>query len=325
MKRSQGRKKLDTRSFSAVDLFSGCGGLTRGLTSAGFRVRAAVEIDQKAQRTYSLNFPNVRLYKQDIRDLSAKSLLRGIRLRRGGLDLLAGCPPCQGFSRLRTRNQHASIEDPRNDLINEFLRFVRVLLPKTIMLENVPSLESDSRFKALLAALVKLRYKVVVQVLNAADYSVPQRRKRLILLGSRLSEPKLAPKATQRLTVRHALATIEHPTKTKDRLHAIPENRAHGVRELIKLIPMDGGSRADLPANYTLECHKRSDGFRDVYGRMAWDEVSPTITSGCINPSRVDFSIRRRTEPSRCVKRRCCRDFRVATNSTSPMGKSRSR
>lgn len=289
MTRSQKKNKAGKRTFSAVDLFSGCGGLSEGLRNAGFIVKAAVEIELKAQRTYRLNHPKVRLYQQDIRKLPAKLLLQEVGLKSGELDLLAGCPPCQGFSRLRTRNQQTSVTDPRNDLVQDFLRFVRVLRPKTIMLENVPALADDARFKSLCGSLSKLGYDYVVHVLNAADYGVPQRRKRLILLGSRVHRPVAAEKAELRVTVRNALASLESPSKTKDKLHAVPENRTLAVREIIKLIPRDGGSRTDLPAEHWLECHKRNDGFRDVYGRMAWDDVSPTITSGCINPSKGRF------------------------------------
>ncbi|QNN45476.1 DNA cytosine methyltransferase [Thermomonas brevis] len=289
MTRAQRKKDNDKRAYTAVDLFSGCGGLSEGLRNAGFRVKAAVEIEPKAQRTYRLNHRSVRLYEQDIRKLPAKLVLQETGLEPGELDLLAGCPPCQGFSRLRTRNQKTSVNDPRNDLVHDFLRFVRVLRPKTIMLENVPALADDRRFKSLCKNLSRLKYEFVVHVLNAADYGVPQRRKRLILLGSRVHSPAVAEKIERRVTVRDVLASIERPSKTKDTLHAVPESRTPAVREIIKLIPRNGGSRSDLPLVYQLDCHQRNDGFRDVYGRMAWDDVSPTITSGCINPSKGRF------------------------------------
>lgn len=283
------RKSPAVQILTAIDLFSGCGGLSLGLREAGFRVCAAVEIEPKAQTTYRLNHPDVKLYSRNIRWLTAKSVLEDLGLKAGQLDLLAGCPPCQGFSRLRTRNKITSIDDPRNDLIGDFLRFVRVLQPKTVMLENVPALANDQRFEHLCGELARLQYKYVVHVLNAADYAVPQRRKRLILLASRVHTPAIAPIAAKRVTVREALKGIEVPSKTEDALHAVPENRSAEVKALIQLIPHNGGSRSDLPPEYQLACHKRSDGFYDVYGRMAWDTLAPTITSGCINPSKGRF------------------------------------
>jgi len=285
---AQAKNKND-RVLHAVDLFSGCGGLSLGLKQAGFSVVAAVEIDRKAQETYRLNHPAVRLYGQDIREIDPAAVLREAGLEPGEIDLLAGCPPCQGFSRLRTRNKRTSVRDDRNSLVGDFLRFVIAMKPKTVMLENVPALAKHSRFLSMRRDLHKLGYKTIVQVLDAADYSVPQRRKRLILLASNMHTPAPAEKARRRVTVRDAIANLGVPLGTRDKLHGIGENRSKEVRELIAMIPKDGGSRSDLDRKYQLECHKRSDGFSDVYGRMAWDDVAPTITSGCHNPSKGRF------------------------------------
>mgnify|MGYP003584516383 CR=1 FL=1 len=281
------RKKI--RSPIAVDLFSGCGGLSLGLKQAGFSVVAACELDPKATKTYTLNHPDVKLYSSDIRKLPVSRLLADLNLRAGEVDLLAGCPPCQGFSRMRTKNKKSSVKDDRNDLVFEFLRFVRRLQPKTVMMENVPSLMMDRRFKYLCEELERLRYKLVAQVLDAADYSVPQRRKRMILLASRVHQPSLGKPSRKRISVRDAIGKIEKPAKSTDKLQAMGENRSSKVQELIKRVPKNGGSRSDLPTKYLLNCHKKLDGFADVYGRMRWDEVSPTITSGCTNPSKGRF------------------------------------
>jgi DNA (cytosine-5)-methyltransferase 1 len=273
----------------AIDLFSGCGGLTEGLFRAGFNVAAAVEIDSKAQATYRLNHRSVKLYHADIRTINPATVLEELGLKYGELDLLAGCPPCQGFSRLRTRNKDVSVSDPRNDLINDFLRFVAGMNPKTIMVENVPALAQDDRFLAMCKEIEAMGYNVVVTVLDAADFRVAQRRKRLILLASRVHKPKVAEKCADRMTVREALAGVGAPSRSNDKLHALPERRTQAVRDLIALIPKNGGSRKDLPREKQLACHLKSNGFSDVYGRMAWDTVSPTITSGCINPSKGRF------------------------------------
>jgi DNA (cytosine-5)-methyltransferase 1 len=275
--------------LTAIDLFSGCGGLTVGLKRAGFRVLAAVEMERKARTTYLLNHPEVIVYDLDIRALSAKTVMSDLNIGPGELDLLAGCPPCQGFSRLRTRNKGSSVIDPRNDLISEIIRFTQGLMPKALMLENVPALQQDSKFRQLCNELEKLRYACSVNVLDVADYSVPQRRKRLVLLASRVHSPAPAEKSHARLTVRSVLYGLDNPKKSGDSLHAVRENRSKRTKALIRLIPRNGGSRSDLPSKFQLACHQLSDGFHDVYGRMAWDEVSPTITSGCINPSKGRF------------------------------------
>jgi DNA (cytosine-5)-methyltransferase 1 len=285
---TRSEKNIEHKLF-AIDLFSGCGGLSLGLKGAGFTVAAAVEIDRKAQETYRLNHPNVRLYPQDIRKLDPAQILAEAGLKVGELDLLAGCPPCQGFSRLRTKNKMTSVSDDRNDLVEDFLRFVEVMQPKTVMLENVPALAKDARFLSMRSRLHSIGYQTVVHVLDAADYSVPQRRKRLIMLASRVHVPVVAPSERKRRTVREALKGMSEPENSRDALHGLGENRSQKVRNLIALIPKDGGSRSDLPARYQLDCHKRSDGFSDVYGRLAWDDVAPTITSGCHNPSKGRF------------------------------------
>jgi len=282
-------EKIVEFKLRAVDLFSGCGGLSLGLNGAGFQVIAAVEIDRKAQETYRLNHPSVRLYGQDIRELDPAQILVDAGLKVGELDLLAGCPPCQGFSRLRTKNKMTSVNDDRNDLIDDFLRFIEMMMPKTVMLENVPALQKDARFLSVRKKLEKLGYLTVVNVLDAADYSVPQRRKRLIMLASRIHLPVIASKAIKKITVRQALKGLKDPSASADKLHALGEKRSQKVKELIALIPKDGGSRSDLPQNYQLGCHARCDGFHDVYGRLAWDDVAPTITSGCHNPSKGRF------------------------------------
>lgn len=275
--------------LTALDLFSGCGGLSCGLKLAGFNVVAAVEIETRAQATYKLNHPGVRLYQDDIRRLDPTQILKDAGLKKGELDLLAGCPPCQGFSRLRTRNKKTSVKDKRNDLVSDFMRFVIAMRPKTIMLENVPALERDRRFTRMCEHLTVAGYDLIVHVLDAADYEVAQRRKRLIMLASRVHKPVVAPKTQTRITVRKAFEGVGAPSTTKDPLHAMPENRSQAVRDLIALIPKNGGSRTDLADSHQLECHRRSNGFRDVYGRMSWDNVSPTITSGCNNPSKGRF------------------------------------
>src|SRR5208282_2716990 len=130
------------RKLTAIDLFAGCGGLTQGLRKAGFEVLGAIENEKKAAATYKLNHPNTHLWIDDIRAVNTRSVSRKLGLRKGELHLLAGCPPCQGFSTMRTLNGKRSVRDKRNDLVFEFLRFVEALRPRAVMMENVPGLAS---------------------------------------------------------------------------------------------------------------------------------------------------------------------------------------
>ena len=137
------------KKYTAIDLFSGCGGLTLGLKLAGFDVLAAVENDELAVNTYKANHPEVLVCPDDIRKVRAASLRKRLKLKVGELDLLAGCPPCQGFSALRTRNGAKQKRDRRNRLITNMLRFTRAFRPKAIMMENVPGLAEHWSFTKL--------------------------------------------------------------------------------------------------------------------------------------------------------------------------------
>lgn len=279
---------------TAIDLFAGCGGLTQGLKDAGFNVVGAVEIDVAASESYRLNHPRVHLWQCDIRELEPSVIRRTLKLQRGELGLLAGCPPCQGFSTMRTLNGSRSVEDERNDLIDDYMRLVEGLLPKTVMMENVPGLAADKRLHHALQWLRYLGYAVdndpsPVRVLNAADYGVPQRRRRMILLTGRFGPITFAVPSSRRISVRDTIGSLPIPGDTGDPVHDAPEHRSQRILTMIEAVPKNGGSRTDLPEKQRLKCHVDCDGFRDVYGRMSWDDVAPTITGGCVNPSKGRF------------------------------------
>jgi DNA (cytosine-5)-methyltransferase 1 len=278
------------KKLSAIDLFCGCGGLTRGLRDAGFRVMGAIDNDAYALEVYRANHRGVRVWSSDIRRISAARMRRDLKLRTGQLALLAGCPPCQGFSTVRTLNGSRKIEDERNDLLFDFLRFVRAFRPRAVMLENVPGLVDDSRFERFVSKLRSLRYRVEYRIVNAADHGVPQRRKRLILLArARNGDIEFPAAKPEIVTVRQAIGHLPAAGKSGDPLHDAREKRSEKVAKLIALVPKDGGSRSALPARLRLKCHQKLEGFFDIYGRMAWNDVAPTITSGCHNPSKGRF------------------------------------
>jgi DNA (cytosine-5)-methyltransferase 1 len=250
----------------------------------------AVENDLLAVETYRRNHPGVRVWARDIRRVTARGVARALRLRPGDLDLLAGCPPCQSFSVMRTLNRGRRVRDPKQkDLVLDFLRFVRVLRPKLVLLENVPGLAADRRFALVRQALRRLGYATQSGVLDAADFGVPQRRKRLILVGSRIGFLRLPKGVGPRRTVRDAIAGLPPPGQSGDALHDHGERRDSRVRALIRRIPKNGGSRTALGDAEQLPCHKRLRGFYDVYGRLEWEGVAPTITSGFVNPSKGRF------------------------------------
>jgi DNA (cytosine-5)-methyltransferase 1 len=273
--------------YSAIDLFSGCGGLSQGLRTAGFKVVAAFDNDPDSIATYKLNHPDTKVFEGDIREVKTaeiKKLLRGKPLH-----FLAGCPPCQGFSSMRRLNKKRSKRDARNNLIMEYLRFVKDLKPLTIMMENVPGLVNYILFKRLFKELKRLGYEPKFQAVKIQQYGVPQRRKRLVLVGSLLGDVQVAQPTGESATVRDFIGSLESPRRTRDHVHRIIKVHTPEVMKRIRATPKDGGSRADVP-EFELECHKSDKiGFMDVYGRMRWDAVSPTITGGCLNPSKGRF------------------------------------
>ena len=274
------------RKLRILDIFCGCGGSSMGFSRA---LRAAgatyeiigIDIDRNACLTFQKNRVG-----QAIR---ADARFPPILMKSGLFDVVIGCPPCQGFTRMRHK---PNADDPRNQLVNTFLEWIEFLRPKFVMFENVPWIQNSRYYRRLLRRLNGHGYKCNVGVLNAADYLVPQRRRRLILLGSRDKKPKLPTPIKKVVTVRDAIADLP-PLKSGETHPTIPNHRSMRHSELvlkrIKNIPKNGGSRASLPPNLELKCHKMRKGFHDVYGRMRWDDVAPTLTSGCTNPSKGRF------------------------------------
>jgi DNA (cytosine-5)-methyltransferase 1 len=277
-----------SKEYFAVNLFSGCGGLSEGLRQAGFHVIAAVEKDNRAAKCYKENHPQTFLLNKDIRKIEISTIKRLVGSRP--IHLLAGCPPCQGFSSVRRLNRKRSIRDDRNSLIFEFLRFIRGLKPMTIMMENVPGVIDYYRFQEMVKTLVKLGYFIDYDIVNIEHYGVPQRRRRFVLVGSVLAPLKILHPPKIKRTVRDAIGKIESISMTDDPLHKIVTRHTSRIQKLINMIPLDGGSRTDLPKKYQLKCHKKPNvGFNDIYGRLKWDSCSSTITGGCLNPSKGRF------------------------------------
>ncbi len=285
-----GLLKTHTDSLTAMDLFCGCGGMTVGLDQAGFTVLSAIDNDPLAVETYRMNHDEVRVIEGDIRKADPLAVAREVGLEPRTLDLLAGCPPCQGFSSLRTCNGAHTVDDPRNDLLFEFLRFVEALMPRAIMFENVPGLVNDPKFSQFCRRLAEIGYLYSApQVLNAADYGVPQRRRRLFMAAGLGFPVGLCPPVHQHCSVREAIGDLPSPGTGDDPLQNVPERHSDEVMRRIRAIPKDGGSRLDLGRDQQLKCHRKCNGFKDIYGRLSWDAVAPTITSGCTNPSKGRF------------------------------------
>jgi len=285
----------------SIDLFSGCGGLSEGMHQADFKTTFAFEIDNIASKTYSMNHKDTEVITQDIRTVSIDKIKE--KLNGKTIHLLAGCPPCQGFSSIRRLNRIQPVYDDRNNLINEYVRFVEELRPYTIMMENVPGLIKYDLFDKAIERLKEIGYTWIdFKVVNVKNYGVPQNRKRLVLVGSRLGEIKVAEALNEKVTVRDVIGNLLEPALTEDAVHKIYPVHTPNVQKRIELTPKNGGSRKDLPKEYLLKCHDKVNvGFNDVYGRLRWDDYSTTMTGGCLNPSKGRFL---HPEQDRCISAR---------------------
>jgi DNA (cytosine-5)-methyltransferase 1 len=284
----------------AIDLFAGVGGLTLGMHNAGFETKMAFEIDSLASKAYKLNHEGTEVITKDIRKVD----LQEVKDKFNGetIHLLAGCPPCQGFSSMRRLNRKQEVFDERNDLINEYVRFVLELRPFTFMMENVPALEKYDLFIAAIETFKKAGYQVDHKVVNVKDYGVPQSRKRLVLVGSRLGQIKIAEPVNKKVTVKEVIGDLPFPENSMDPLHSVFPKHSSQIQNLIKDIPKNGGSRKDLGPERQLKCHQKPNvGFNDVYGRLRWDDYSTTITGGCLNPSKGRFL---HPDQDRCISAR---------------------
>ncbi|MAW96165.1 MULTISPECIES: DNA cytosine methyltransferase [unclassified Leeuwenhoekiella] len=291
---------MKTLQLNSIDLFAGAGGLTVGMHKAGFKTKAAVEIEPAAVKAYQMNHPDSKVFQNNIKNIDISEIKKILGDQQ--LHLLAGCPPCQGFSSIRRLNKRQSVRDDRNSLVLEYLRFVKELKPLTIMMENVPGLINYYLFKNVVKELKEIGYNPKVEIVNVKDYGVPQRRKRLVMVGSLLGNVEVSKVNVPKVTVREAIGSLKSIEETSDPTHKIVANHTPRILEMINKIPKNGGSRKDLPDKYILKCHKKENvGFNDVYGRLKWDDYSSTITGGCLNPSKGRFL---HPEEDRCITAR---------------------
>ncbi len=272
--------------ISAVDLFCGAGGLTHGLLQAGIKVEAGIDIDGQAEYAFLRNNPGTKFLTWDVgrkKSSSIEKLFSAHKLR-----LLAGCAPCQPFSKLTQAIDNHQCWN----LLKNFARFIQSIQPELVTMENVPELAERGQdvFNHFVHTLEKLDYYVDWKIVKCEEYGVPQFRRRLVLLASKLGELNVPEGRYQNeekwKTVRSTISDLpplesgeEHP---KDRLHVASKLSDLNLQR-IKATSADGGNRREWPEELVLECHKRETGdrYHSIYGRMWWDRPSPTMTTLC--------------------------------------------
>ena len=210
----------------AISLFCGAGGCSLGFKMSGYDIIYATDIDKKAIETYKSNFPGTIAENRDIKDINFKNLLERLNLQKGELDFLIGGPPCQGFSTAGTRFW----DDPRNSLLKEYVRCLNEIKPKWFLMENVEGLlttkNGDYIYEAS-KAFIDLGYKIRIDKIYSHEYGVPQRRKRVFIIGNSLGIDFDIPKPLYSLTGRifknssvtlgNALINLPKATKIKDK------------------------------------------------------------------------------------------------------------
>ena len=264
------------KSIVAVDLFCGIGGLTHGLARSGIPVSAGIDIDEKCRHIYKANNENSKFIHKDIRDISFSELepfYRGADIK-----LLVGCAPCQPFSAHNRKGGSGRIVDC--SLVQEFARLVEEGLPEMVSMENVPGLAKHRSFEEFTALLASHGYEYVWDILSCFHYGIPQKRRRLVLLASRLGEITLPQPTAGNTMVRDVLSGLpvisDGQSAPCDPAHVTLPLSEKNRRRMLQSKP--GGSWKDWDEREINECHKRAY-YPASYGRMQWDAPAPTITT----------------------------------------------
>lgn len=244
-----------------VSLFSGCGGSSLGYHLAGYKILLAAEWDENAYKTYQLNFPDTKIFKGDIKELTVNAIKQITNLKKGELDLLDGSPPCQGFS----LSGKKEVCDPRNQLYHEYVRILQGLQPKTFVMENVTGLIKGKNkviFKQILIDLKNSGYNVKVKKMNTKYYNVPQSRERIIFIGVR-RDLKISPSHPKPQTA---------PVPIKDALKNVkPEIMEKASPSVLKYI------KKVKPGEYASEAHPKGHHFNRYL--LDINKPVPTLTT----------------------------------------------
>ena len=307
----------------AVDLFCGCGGISCGLERAGFDIVAGVDIEAVFLKSYALNFPKAKAIQCDLSKMEPLDVIEQTGLRKGAIDIIAGGPPCQGFSKnVPRRNRYT--EDPKNRLVVAFLKVTELLMPRFVLMENVAEMQNgfEQTYTNLIVELLEERgYTVKFGVLYAPNYGVPQKRRRAFFLASRDNEAIEFP-ATTHFDIGGAPSLFDNNAFVNvwDAIGDLPElQHGEGVDPMQYRTPTfhqfqewaRGGSeqiynhvaRALQPKQYQRlssiepgqglkdlpEALRPKQGYSGAYGRLTKEMIAPTITRWVFHPGSGRF------------------------------------
>jgi DNA (cytosine-5)-methyltransferase 1 len=295
------------KKLTAIDLFSGAGGISVGLQRAGFSIIAGIDNNEKYIQSFRHNFPKAKTIVGSLSELEPDELMKELGLKPGDLDILVGGPPCQGFSKNVPLSKRP-IDSNNNQLVNEFLRYCEAFKPRFIIMENVAEMRNGyggAYTEAVEQRLRKAGYSVHHRVFLAADYGVPQRRRRAFFLARRDGKEIVIPKPTHPNKINHVkvheaiddLPTVEqgesseeyatNPNndyqkavrgrETKLKNHAAKLLKPLQAQRLSSIKP--GQGIKDLPPEI-----RPKGGYSGAYGRLTPDMIAPTITRWVFHP-----------------------------------------
>lgn len=286
--RSMKSNKEITKKIKVIDLFCGIGGLTHGLIKEGLDVVAGIDNDSLCKFGYEYN-NKTRFINEDILKVTAKDINDLFGEKKDIIRVLAGCAPCQPFSKLNLNE----ITEKQLEPLGKFAQLIAETQPDIVSMENVSDLAIKDKYPAFTSFLKTLddnKYKYKYEVVDVSEFGVPQKRRRLVLLASKFGEIQLVKRTHKdnKVTVRDVISDLE-PIKDGEICKSDPLHRSRKLDPInlkrIKATPHDGGSSDSWSNDLVLKCHKKPSGktYRQtVYGRMCWDEPSPTMTTQCI-------------------------------------------
>ncbi len=289
------------RTVRVYDFFSGCGGASAGFQAAGMNIAYALDHDANARASFKINFPGAYFEFADIREVSSEGIRERVTAERPNPVLFSGCAPCQPFTKHNTTKPTPTLDD-RVSLLANFANLVEKCLPDLLFVENVPGLQKlrakSQTFENFLKRLRKAGYRFDHRPIILAHYGIPQRRCRLILVGSRHG-PIFLPEETHGpgranpsfSTVREWISDLPEIRAGESHQEVLNHRAANlsplNLKRIIKT-PEGGGNR-EWPNHLKLKCHKGLSGYTDVYGRMAWDAPASALTTRCISYSNGRF------------------------------------
>lgn len=269
--------------INALDLFCGIGGLTYGMQSAGINVVAGFDFEPSCRFAYEIN-NNTTFVHKDIKELKAGEL-DSYYPKDTEIKVLIGCAPCQPFSSYSHRYKGSSASEGKLDLLDYFGKQIKLVKPEIVSMENVPQLAKEEIFERFVSLLDEEGYKVTWKIAYAPAYGIPQSRKRLLLLASKLGEISFEQELTKKdyPTVRQAISNLPKIGAGQ----SDPDDPLHTSRGLTKInlerikSSKPGGTWKDWDKKLLPNCYKKKSGksFGSVYGRLEWDKPSSTITT----------------------------------------------